>query len=295
MKIDHTIKSQVLKWYGGQWKNIGKAVAYWPQHRTRVIPFFGAGNDEFRAPICAFTNASDTNGDVINFFEVLRSDLMELALSISFTPWHEQEYINCIRLLRSENGSPLERARAFWAICWMSIPGGPNPKEGDFRWMNSHTKRWSAPSQDRPDYASLYAISERIQHIHFLNYDGRKLIEEHRTSPESFIWCDPPFLRETRVNKTKRYGDGDLDVQLHYDVANLLYDHPGTSIVNGYQSPLYDDLFESRGWKRIDWDHRTSGKNRTQSIWLSPNTQDALRDEEATKHVAAENQMRLQI
>ena len=51
----------------------------------------------------------------------------------------------------------------------------------------------------------------------------------------------------------------------------------GFTIVSGYACPLYHDLYEAHGWRRVDRPAlNNSGNVRMESIWLSPRTVDAL-------------------
>jgi len=47
-------------------------------------------------------------------------------------------------------------------------------------------------------------------------------------------------------------------------------------VVSGYACPLYADLYERHGWRRVDIEAATNGSNRVESLWLSPRTVDAL-------------------
>lgn len=276
MEIDKTISRPALRYYGSQWNNAPWIVAHWPKHDTRVIPFLGGLNDELRAPIARLTNAGDLDRRVINFFQVLRDRRDELIHAIRYTPWHEAEY----QTSKTISSDPLEDARRFWCTCWMSVQGGPHPGNSGFRWQRSTDSRWSVPANDAIELSHLYAIADRLKHIHFFQRDGRELIEMHRGNKNALIWCDPPFVSETRANGGRGYTH-ETDDTLHRDTAVLLHKHTGYALITGYDCDLYQEFYAD--WLRVDKTARTSGEDRIQSIWISPRTWSALQTEQSAR------------
>lgn len=273
MIIDPTITRPALRYYGSQWNNAPWIIAHWPAHDTRVIPFMGGLNDELRAPRAKLTNASDLDGRVVNFFQVLRDRPAELVEAIHLTPWHEGEYA----ISQDRVDDPLEDARRFWCACWMSVQGGPNPGNSGFRWQRALETRWAAPSNDGAIIDHLHAVAERLKHIHFLQRDGLDLIESHIGNKHALIWCDPPFVATTRANGGRGYGN-ETSTQLHEDTAFLLRKHTGYALITGYDSELYQQLYAD--WLRVDKPCRTNnGGERVQSLWISPRTWAALQAE----------------
>lgn len=272
MEIDTTIKRPALRYYGSQWNNAPWIISHWPAHHTRVIPFAGGLNDELRAPRARLTNASDLDGRVINFFQVLRDRPDELVAAIHLTPWHEGEYA----ISQTAVADPLEYARRFWCACWMSVQGGPNPGNSGFRWQRSVDSRWSVPANDAIDLSHLYAVADRLKHIHFFQRDGRELIEMHQGNENALVWCDPPFVDDTRANGGRGYNE-ETSEALHRDTAVLLHKHTGHALITGYDCDLYQELYAD--WVRVDKVVRTSGEDRIQSLWISPRTWAALQQE----------------
>lgn len=285
MMLDTTITRPALRYYGSQWNNAEWIIAHWPQHETRVIPFAGGLNDELRAPRAKLTNASDLDGRVINFFTVLRNDPDSLVRAIHLTPWHEGEYA----ISQMPVPDPLEDARRFWVACWCSVQGGPAPGKSGFRWTKDRDGRWSTPATDSMNIDHLYLVAERLRHIHFLQRDGRELIDAHAGIENALIWCDPPFVHDTRAKKREGYAY-ETSTGLHVDIADLLNRVVGYAVITGYgwnedgtKNTLYEGLYEVRGWIRVDKECRVnSGGSRTQSLWLSPRTWQALQTEKQT-------------
>jgi DNA adenine methylase len=282
MNIDQTITRPALRYYGGQWNNAPWIISHWPAHETRIIPFMGGLNDELRAPRARLTNASDLDDRVVNFFQVLRDHPDDLIRVIRLTPWHEGEY----EISQSPHREPLEDARRFWCACWMSVSGGPKPGKSGFRWTRDRDGRWSTPATDSLNINHLHLVAERLRHIHFLKRDGLELIDDHLGIEKSLIWCDPPFIKETRASGANSYAH-ETSEQLHFDLAALLQRANGYVAItgyawnpDGYKNQMYELLYEAHGWVRVDSNRRVNGGGtRQQSLWLSPRTWDALQIE----------------
>lgn len=286
MKIDPIIKRPALRYYGSQWSSASWIIQYWPKHSTRVLPFMGGLGEELRAPMAAVTNCADLDGRVINFFSVLRNQPENLIYAIRLTPWHETEF----ELAKIQADDPLEDARRFWHVCWMAVSGGPDPGKSGFRWVKKRENRYTTPASDGLNVDYLRLIAGRLLHYSFLQMDGIKLIEKHQKLTDCLIWCDPPFVAETR--KHNGIYNHETDNELHVKLAKALHQVAGFALVTGYgtnkdgsQNDLYVDLYESADWHRVDRECRTnSGSTRIQSIWMSPKTWSALIAENPLLH-----------
>jgi DNA adenine methylase len=282
MNITATIKRPALRYYGSQFDNAAWIISHWPQHNVRTIPFAGGLNEELQAPLVKLITASDLDGRVCNFFAMLRDWRDDLITAIKLTPWHEAEY----QLSRVVSDDPLEDARRFFFTCWMSVQGGPYPGKSGFRMQKSVDTRWSIPPSDAINIDHLYAVAERLKWIQFLQRDGREIIDLFKNTEDGLIWCDPPFLKDTRAQSTGYTIDS--TIQLHRDTAELLRQARGYALITGYgwnkdgtKNGLYEELYEAHGWTRVDKEARTnSGGKRIQSIWLSPRTVAALEQEQ---------------
>jgi hypothetical protein len=99
---------------------------------------------------------------------------------------------------------------------------------------------------------------------------------------DCLIYFDPPYPEATRDNRTG-YNHEFTDKQ-HEAAAELLRDAVGPVLVSGYAnykngSPntLYQEIYETHGWQRIDREYQTnSGGKRIESIWLNPLCQEML-------------------
>lgn len=286
MDIDATITRPALRFHGSQFLNAPWIAQYMPAHETRVIPFMGGLNEEIRFPRAKLTNATDKDGRIINFFTILRDCPDKLIRAIRLTPWHYGEY----ELSRVPAPDPLEDARRFWCACWMSVVGGPNPGKSGFRWTRSRDGRWSTPATDSLNIDHLYDVATRLRHIHFIQGDAIALIDRHAGVANALIWCDPPFLKETRISGLGTYKH-ETSIELHQATATALHKCVGYALITGYgwnkdggKNEVYEELYEQHGWRRVDSERRVNGGgSRPQSLWISPRTWQALETEQAER------------
>ncbi|MFQ7249127.1 MAG: DNA adenine methylase, partial [Ruminococcus sp.] len=81
----------------------------------------------------------------------------------------------------------------------------------------------------------------------------------------ALIYCDPPYLLNTRSQKQYAKEMTDQD---HKDLLEVLRNHKGYVIISGYQSELYDDILH--GWHKKETISRTqSGEKKKEILWMN--------------------------
>lgn len=68
----------LLNYPGAKWGMAKEIVAMMPPHRSYLEPFFGRGAVLFNKPPSAIETVNDIDGDITNFFKVLREQPKEL-------------------------------------------------------------------------------------------------------------------------------------------------------------------------------------------------------------------------
>lgn len=105
--------------------------------------------------------------------------------------------------------------------------------------------------------------------------DTYERIIERFDGPNTLFYVDPPYVHSERT-RTKEY-EFEWSDEDHVKAADFLNRVEGYVIVSGYACELYSDLYEAKGWERIDKITSTnSGGKRVESLWLSPRTKKAL-------------------
>jgi len=263
-----------LRYYGGKWKLAPWIISHFPKHLNYVEPCGGAASVLLQKPRSPLETYNDLDGNVVNFFRVLRDQPDELIRRIRLTPWARREFEQCKRM----QGDDLERARSFFAVSRMGLNGSTRMESKQLNWrscVDSH----SPIGHNMRDVNFLYAIAERFSLVQIECLPFMEIVPRYDFTGALFYF-DPPYPHDTR-NDTQIYTHEWADAN-HIEAAALLRQCAGYVVVSGYTCPLYTDLYEAHGWHRVDKEAQTnSGGKRIESLWLSPRTWNALRDNHA--------------
>ena len=259
-----------LRYYGGKWKLAPWIISHFPEHQNYVEPCGGAASVLLQKPRSPLETYNDLDGNVVNFFRVLRDQPDELIRKIRLTPWARAEY----ELSLESSEDEVEGARRFYCAACMSFNGATQFDGSTYGWR--HTLDYNMRHSPALDMANntLQAIADRLLGVQIEIRDYADVIDRF-DRPVCLIYFDPPYVAETR-NKTFWYGH-EFDEHDHAEAAALLRQCAGYVVVSGYACPLYTELYEDHGWTRVDKEAQTnSGGKRIESLWLSPRTVEAL-------------------
>jgi DNA adenine methylase len=264
-----------LRYYGGKFKLAPWIISFFPEHQNYVEPCGGAASVLLQKPRSPLETYNDLDGNVVNFFRVLRDRPDELIRAIRLTPWAREEFEICCHSARDS----LENARRFYLFHWGSITASATRTEKtNFATIRQaiHAKRACRPEILRPEsnWENLEVLASRFFGVQIENIDAFTLIKRHDES-EALFYLDPPYISYERA-EPHRYTYEWTDTQ-HAAAAHLLHACQGFVVVSGYACPLYTELYEAHGWERHDKEAQTnSGGKRIESVWLSPRTVEAL-------------------
>jgi len=267
------IKRPALRYYGGKWKLAEWIIQYFPSHKSYVEPCGGAASVLIHKNRSELETYNDADGNVVNFFRVLRDNPDELIRKIQLTPWSREEFEQSLVL----SGDEVEMARKFFVKMWMGINAGTSYHEASNGWRCSNgedTRDWVLYHDE------LHNLADRFIGVQIEKDDARNIIKRFNT-PDTLVYFDPPYVLTTRGRKSKDRYEMDITDDFHRECGELLVNHSGFVVVSGYPSDLYSEIFEDKGFSRIDGDSTTNnGGKRVESLWLSPRTSDALNQNE---------------
>jgi DNA adenine methylase len=101
--------------------------------------------------------------------------------------------------------------------------------------------------------------------FHFQTGDGLAFLRSYRFAGDELVYCDPPYLFETRSSKRSRYTCELGDVDEHRALLDILTTLPCMVMLSGYWSRLYADRL--RHWHSIKFQAMTHGGPRTEWLW----------------------------
>jgi DNA adenine methylase len=261
----------VFGWYGGKFSHLDWLLPLLPACHHYCEPFAGSGAVLLNRESSPIETYNDIDGDVVNFFRVLRDHYEELARAIALTPFSREEYHQAI--YGGANGlSEVERARRFYVRARQTRTGlaqtaslgrWANCKDTSRAGMSGVVSRWLGGVDVLDD------IARRLIRVQIENRPAVDVIRLY-DSPRTLFYCDPPYLHATRGD-AKAYGF-EMDESQHCEFAEAVNECKGLVAVSGYDHPLMEDLFPARRWfKTFGQDktiHSTKG-TRQEVLWTN--------------------------
>lgn len=256
-------------WYGGKYNHLNWLLPLLPSAHHYCEPFGGSAAVLLNREPCPVETYNDLDGEVTNFFRVLRDQRQPLIEAIGLTPFSREEFALAI----SRNGtelSEIERARLFFVRA-RQVRTGLAQKASLGRWANckgtSRAGMAGAVSRWLGSVGGLAPIALRLLRVQLENRPAIEVIKLY-DSDNTLFYCDPPYLHETRGdNKAYRF---EMDDTAHEQLAKVLQGVRGKVAVSGYRCELMDQLYA--GWKcheaKVKNCH-SSKKPRTEALWTN--------------------------
>jgi DNA adenine methylase len=242
-------------YYGGKTRLAGWIASLLPAHRTYLEPFAGSAAVLFAKAPTPTEILNDLDGQVVNFFTVLRDHPAELARALALTPYARAEYEQVASDYDDSALDEVERARRWFVRVNQSIShlagrGRPSGWAACFNTNGADHAHKFAATADR-----LQVCAERLRRVHLECRPAVEVIAKYaKAAADAAIYCDPPYLAEVRSPRTKRVA-GDYAVEYaseaeHRALAQVLHTTPALVLLSDYPSPLYEELYG--GWWRLE-------------------------------------------
>ena len=256
-----------VKWHGGKhylWRRI---VEQFPPHHTYVEPFGGCASVLLNKSVAKVEIYNDLDGRITRLFRVLRDRGDELQKLLALTPYSEVEFRPCKDPAEDE----LEQTRRDF-VRWRQSIGGRG--EG-FSFTLHRVRRSMADVVS--GYLSaideqLPLIIERLRRVQILCRPASEVIETW-DSNESLIYCDPPYVHETRHPSSRKVYGIEMTATDHRRLAETLSACKAKIVLSGYHSELYDQLYCD--WRTVEFEipnHAAGGRTKARKqevLWIN--------------------------
>ena len=256
-------------WYGGKFSHLDWLLPLLPASHHYCEPFAGSGAVLLNRKPSPVETYNDIDGDVVNFFRVLRDRPEEVQRAIALTPFSREEFHKAIT--GSTQGiSDVERSRRFYIRARQARTGlaqtatlgrWANCKDTSRGGMSGVVSRWLGGVDALDD------IADRLLRVQIENRPALDIIRLY-DSANTLFYCDPPYLHSTRGD-SKAYGFEMTDLD-HEAFAETLSGIRGKAAVSGYRNDKMDTLFE--GWRRFDAPEKMSHaikQMRQECVWMN--------------------------
>lgn len=206
-------------------------------------PFFGSGAVLFNKPRSNIETVNDLDDNVVNLFECIRENPEKLASMVYMTPYAREVYE---RVYREIPENKFEKALNFYIK--LNMGHGFRTTGEKVGWKNDVQGRERAyASQDwchLPE--KIMQAAERLRGVQIENMPAVELVKRFNYE-KVLIYCDPPYMLETRRGKQYRCEMSDSD---HEQLLKVLLEHKGPVLISGYDTELYQEML--KGWRRVE-------------------------------------------
>lgn len=257
-------------WYGGKFSHLEWLLPLLPEAHHYCEPFAGSAAVLLNRTPSSVETYNDLDGEVCNFFRVLRAQKAALVEAIGLTPFSREEFAIACKL--GENLSEIERARRFYVRARQvrtglaqtaSVGRWANCRNTSRQGMSGVISRWVGGVQALP------IIAERLLRVQIENRPATDVIKLY-DSETTLFYCDPPYVHATRGD-SKAYGYEMTDEE-HGKLASALNAAKGKVAISNYDCALINRLYPSPKWRKNHAPertiHSTKGK-RIEVLWTN--------------------------
>lgn len=236
-------------WYGGKYSHLDWLLPLLPQSHHYCEPFGGSSAVLINREPSPIETYNDIDGELTNFFRVLREQKDELLEVIGLTPFSREEFEIAISASIDES-TDLERARRFFVRARQVRTGlAQTASSGRWAYCRLTTRAGMAGAVSRwlGSVEGLSEIAQRLLRVQIENAPANEVIRRY-DSDQTLFYCDPPYPHDSRGdNNAYKYEMSDEE---HRELSCLLHSIQGRAAISGYRGLLMDELYSD--WYRIE-------------------------------------------
>lgn len=270
-----TARTQPLKrlicfgWYGGKFNHLKWLLPLLPSTNHYCEVFAGSAAVLLNREPSPVETYNDIDGDVANFFRVLRDNKDELIYAIGLTPFSREEFQ--LAVSNHKDGlTDVERARRFFVRA-RQVRTGLAQTASNGRWANckntSRAGMSGAVSRWLGSVDGLAEVAVRLLRVQIENDTAINVIKRY-DSENTLFYCDPPYPHESRGDvKAYVYEMTNLE---HRELAKTLRNARGKVAISGYRCDLMDELYKD--WRCAEAPEKkchSIKKLRTEALWMN--------------------------
>jgi DNA adenine methylase len=237
-----------VKWHGGKFYLCDWIIEQFPKHDTYVEPFGGAATVLLNKEPSQVEVYNDLDERITRLFRIIRDHGDEFRRRLTLSPYSEAEFDYCNEEL--EGDAPvdeIELARRDYVRWRLSIGG----RGISFSLTLHRVRRGMADVVSGYLSAIDEGLPEIMQRLRSVQILKRPAIDVIRKwdSPDTLVYCDPPYVHETRDKQSRDLYGVELTEDDHRKLAATLKACKSKVILSGYPSPLYQELYN--GWRTM--------------------------------------------
>jgi DNA adenine methylase len=225
-----------------------------PKHQVYCEPFCGGAAIFFAKEPSKVEISNDTNGEIINFYEVLKLNFSALEQGIKIS-LHSRKRHRQAEVVYA-NPDMFDRVKRAWAVWMLANISCGCKLNGCFGYDRTGTDSKKLANK-RSSFNVDYAI--RLQQVQIECCDALRIIQS-RDTPKTFFYLDPPYVG---------YDQGHYDgyTQMDFEaLLKLLEAAQGKFLLGSYRNKVLGDFTEQNNWYTVELrlsSSMTHGQGRT--------------------------------
>lgn len=248
------MKSTNLKtptsYYGGKQNLISTILPLVPKHTLYAEVFVGGGAIFWSKPPSDVEVINDTNREMINFYEVVQNEFVELEKMIRIS-LHSRSFHNDANVIYN-NPHMFTRIQRAWAVWNLASQSFSSMLDGSWGYDKVKGTTSQKIANKRDSFTIDYAM--RIQNVQIECTDALRIIRS-RDFEDAFFYCDPPYY-----NSDCGHYDG-YTIEDFEMLLKTLSDIKGKFLMSSYPSDILKQYTKDFGWYTKEIEQTVSVSN----------------------------------
>jgi DNA adenine methylase len=239
-----------LSYYGGKQRLAKIILGLTPSHRVYCEPFLGGGAVFFAKEPSKVEIINDTNGLLVNFYQVLKTNFKALEREIAQT-LHSRR-LHGQALVVYQNPDMFTEVKRAWAIWVLANASYGCKLTGTFGYdrQGSNSKKLQ---NKRENFTAAY--EERLGRAQIECGDALRIIKS-RDVPDGFFYLDPPYVGADQGHYNG-YTQEDFD-RLLETIETI----KGKFLLSSYRNKHLQVCTKRNGWHTLEFRMMSSMTNR---------------------------------
>lgn len=236
-----------VKYYGGKTRMLPHLLPMIPEHRIYVEAFCGGASLFWAKEPSTIEVLNDINGNVVNFYAVMKYDFEELFTCIDNSLHCEHSFQKAKEIFHNPDGwGRVERAWAFWVSCNQSFA---SEAANSFQWVKNKHDNWHPAVSVDNRKKEFHQYFSRLDRVAIMNRDAVQMLID-RDGTDTFFYLDPPYVG-ARQGHYKGY------TQKHFDdLLEALTKIKGKFLLSSYRNDALSEATSSERWNQKEINQR---------------------------------------
>lgn len=243
-----------ISYYGGKQNLISTILPLFPNHKLYAEPFVGGGAVFWAKTRSEVEVINDTNRELINFYEVVQNEFVELEKMIRIS-LHSRSLHKDAQVVY-DNPHMFTRIKRAWAVWVLASQSFSSMLDGSWGYDKAKGTSSQKVTNKRESFTIDFAV--RIQNVQIECTDALRIIKS-RDTKDSLFYCDPPYFNSD-CGHYDGYSREDFEMLL-----KTLSDIEGKFILSSYPSDILATFTADNNWSKISIEQTVSVSNSNES------------------------------